>query len=631
MKIHGIQLRGLTAPSGDHQLGLDPGYTVLRFSEPDSARRFVAVACALLHPESRRAMQRDTSGRAVLTLALRSDGCLVAADFARGRLLLGRLEVSGGAHQTISSDPHEIEDYLLASGVPPADEFDRLHVLGVAGSTAFRGRVDRLPAASPGVAPNAQIERGRDERAARVDAERAQLLAEHSAQNFGLTRERERLQAELDAALAAEASSRAGDEARIRELQLSQADFSTFERWHKATLAELEGNAALADSARDFAAGLEQFRLLTAARDQERALVEDKRANLLAPRRLRVPIALGVGLGAAGAWAGAVGYSAGFVLAAAGILALLVAFASVRIARARLARIEPLLAVLREGERTSERRFEADGAQIRGSMLALGLSSLDELGAAGNDFASLRERTETQRRRLAALGEMLPADARRELFLLEQARGDSASSSAVSAAREALRALPVDVPLPQLPAAPIESAPELPSTAADTAVDLFGKPDEEPKPASEEPGPEALIAATARVLGRSEPEVRARVGPVLSVYLRALSVGTFSHARAADDGSWLLRGAGREEQPFAELPERERELVRLAVKLSLLEGFAGDRRVPLFVGLDLPAHGDAEQRALARAFKRLASVVQVIQVVAASEPWAEHAGKIIEL
>ena len=640
MRIHGIQLRGLTAPTGDHQLGLDPGYTVLRVSEPDSARRLVAVACALLHPESKRVTRHDSSGRAVLTLALRSDGCLIAADFARGRVSLGRLEVRGGAYKALSSDAHEIEEYLLAVGLPPADEFDRLHVFGAAGSTRVRGDLNRVPAAIPVATRSAQVAREPDERAAWVDAERTRLTAEHAAQTLALTRERKRLEAELDALLAAEASGRARDDARIRELRVWEDDISTIEREHKATLAELEKNAALADSVEDFDARLTQFRMLTAERDEERAIVEDKRFDLLAdrarlrlaPRRLRVPIALRLGLGAAGASAGTLGYRAGFALAAAGILALLVALAGTRIVRARLGRIETLLAVLRVRERTFERRFEGDGAQIRGIMLSLGLGSLDELRAAGSGFASLLERAETEKRHLAELGERYPAEARSELLRLEQARGDGEASPAVRGARAALRACPVDVPPPQLPRAPFESVDERPPTDADdTAVDLFEKPDEEPEPASEEPGPEALIAATARVLGRSEAEVRGRLGPVLPVYLRALSIGTFTHARAAEGGSWLLRGAAREEQPFAELPERERELVRLAVQLALLEGFASDRRVPLLVGPDLPARGDGEQRALARAFKRLASVVQVIQVVTASEPWAEHAGKSYEL
>ena len=103
------------------------------------------------------------------------------------------------------------------------------------------------------------------------------------------------------------------------------------------------------------------------------------------------------------------------------------------------------------------------------------------------------------------------------------------------------------------------------------------------------------------------------------------------NARAGEEGAWLLRGAGREEQAFSALPARERELVRLAVQLALLEALAGDRRVPLLVGPDLPVRGEAEQRALARAFKRLASVVQVIQFATQSAPFAEHAGKSFEL
>jgi hypothetical protein len=71
--------------------------------------------------------------------------------------------------------------------------------------------------------------------------------------------------------------------------------------------------------------------------------------------------------------------------------------------------------------------------------------------------------------------------------------------------------------------------------------------------------------------------------------------------------------------------------VLLAVQLALLEALATDRRVPLLVGPDLPARGDAEKRALARALRRLASVVQVVQLSGDDGPWAEHATKSIAL
>jgi hypothetical protein len=187
------------------------------------------------------------------------------------------------------------------------------------------------------------------------------------------------------------------------------------------------------------------------------------------------------------------------------------------------------------------------------------------------------------------------------------------------------------VPPPTLPL--IVSAPpapaEEPPLEADTAVEIDDeeKEEEPPKPAHA-PGPGALLSAAAAVLGRSESEVRARLGPVLPVYVRALTGGTFTNARAVGS-DWVLRGAARDEQPFAALPERERDLVTLAVQLALLEALATDRRVPLLVGADLPARGDAEKRALARALRRLSSVVQVVQVTTDATPWAEHATKSI--
>jgi hypothetical protein len=51
--------------------------------------------------------------------------------------------------------------------------------------------------------------------------------------------------------------------------------------------------------------------------------------------------------------------------------------------------------------------------------------------------------------------------------------------------------------------------------------------------------------------------------------------------------------------------------------------------VPLLVGPDLPARGDTEQRALARALRRLSSVVQVVQIATDDAPWSEHATKSI--
>ena len=509
MRIHGIQLRGLSAPTGDHQLGLDPGYTVLRISDPEAARSALRVARALLHPESARAAGADTQGRALLTLSLRADGCLVAADFARGRVSLGRLDAKGAGQSALSGDAREIEEYLLAVGLPPSDEFDRLHVFGLAPES--RGRASSTPIA-PVIPPkprSAPVVRTPPDDTARVQEERARRVAEVEARARALGAERERLTRELEAALAAAGVERERELARIRELRALEDDFERQELVHRATQAELEKNAALAEGVEDFDARLAQFRALALEQDEERAVVEDKRVELLAdrtrlraaPRRQRVPIVLGLALGAAGAAAGAVGYPAGYGLAGAGILTLLVALAATRIARAKLARIETLLAVLRVRERTSERRFASEGAAVRGLMLALGVDSLDALKTAAQGFTDLVERAAAEKRRLAELAERHPAGAREELARLEQTGGDLESRPAVRAAREALAACPTAVVLPEIPPAPapIELAEDDTPPEADTAVEFPEKPDEEPEPAAPSPGLEVLVEATARV------------------------------------------------------------------------------------------------------------------------------------
>ncbi len=635
MRVHGIQLRGLTSPSGDHQLALDPGYTVLRVSEPETARRLLALTRALLHPESARVAEIDSRGRAVLTLALRSDGCLVAADFARGRISLGRLAANGGPARAVASGPHDVEAQLETLGLPGAEEFELLHVFG-SGLPAGLGAAEAI---RPPVPEEMEPGPGPDETAARIEAERARILSEREQRISALARERARLETELGVALRSVAVDRVRDEVRLGELRDLEAKRGALVREHEASLAELEENSPLADLADDFDARLAAFRLLATQHDEERAVVEDTRADLLAdrarlrlsPRRLLVPIALGLALGIAGTAAGAVGYPIGYALAAVGILSLLVAFVATRIVRTKLNRIETLLAVLRVRERTSERRFESDGAQVRGLMLALGVSSLEDLKAAARGFAEKREGADRLKQRIAEIEETYTAELRAERERLEQAIHDGEDGAAVREARAALDACPTDVPPLELPEPPVAIAPARAPFDADTAVDLFEKPDENPEPTLEGIGPEVLIAAASRALDRSEAELRARLVPILPVYLRALSMGTFTNARAGDRGTWILRGVERDEQPFAALPDRERELVRLAVQLALLEALAADRRVPLLIGPDLPARGDAEQRALARAFKRLASVVQVIQVATSPAPWAEHAGKSFEL
>ncbi|MFI5314373.1 MAG: hypothetical protein ACHQ6T_01620 [Myxococcota bacterium] len=642
MRIHGVHLRGLSAPAGDHPLGLDPGYTVVCLRDAASARGFIELIQALLYPGTEEIARRDSRGRAVLSLALRSDAYVIAADFARQRVSLGRQEARDGGYHALSSDAREIEEYGLAVGLPPPADFRRLQTCGLAGAGGDEllpvRRRERARPAAPAAAPRPVSDSvGRS-------AERTRLLAQHEERTLALAQERAKREAALEHALAAARSGRVRGEARIQELRAAESEYTALEREHKNTLAELEKNAPLAEVVEDFDARMTHFRALAASRETERQAIDETRAEVLAersrlrgaPRRQVVPVALGIALGAAGAAAGAVGVPIGYALAAFGVAALLGSLLMARAARSQLARSEALLAALRVRERGSERRFETEGAQIRGLLIALGLDSVDALCAAATQYAELGERAEVEKRRLAELAERHNASARSELAALERERGQGDAVAAVRAARDALLALPAEIPMPELPVVPPD---EGAGAAGDTAVEL----DEKEEAAEDTPrdpvrddeadqaGPGALVEAAARLLGRSETEIRARLAPALPVYLRALTAGTFTNARRADDGGWVLRGAARAEQPVSARPDRQRARVCLALQLALLEALAGERRVPLLVGPQLPIRTDSEARAVGRALKRLSAVVQVVQACSGDSPFAEHAGKCLSI
>ncbi len=649
MRIHGIHLRGLSAPAGDHPLGLDPGYTVVRFPEAASARRFIELLQALLYPSTESVAQRESRGRAVLSLALRSDAYVIAADFARGRVSLGRQDARDGGYQALSSDPREIEEYGLAVGLPPPADFRRLQTCGVAeggGDELLPMRkVEPAPVERLRVTPPALNKHKADLAAARA-AERARLLGEHEERVLALAQERAKREAALEHALAAARSGRIKSDERLQELRASDAEYTALERQHKATLVELEKYAALAEVSEDFDARVTHFRALSASRDTERKAIDETRAEVLAerarlrgaPRRQIVPVVLGLTLGIAGAAAGWVGYPVGYVGAVLGVTALVSALGLARSARSQLARSEALLAALRVRERGSERRFETEGAQIRALMISLELDSVEALSAAAARHAESLERAEQEKTKLAELLSKHPTAARDELAKLERERSQGEAVAAVRAARDALLSLPAEIPMPELPPMPAIDLSDSQPSPADTAVDF----DEKEEPAEDTPhdplppraagvGPHALVESAARLLGRSEAEIRARVAPALSVYLRALTSGTFVNARGSEDGSWVFRGAARDEQPYSSLPDRERALVCLALQLALLEALAGERRVPILLGPDLPVQSDSEARALGRALKRLSAVVQVVHACAGETPFGEHAGKSLAL
>ena len=202
----------------------------------------------------------------MLSLALRTDAYVIAADFARRRVCLGRQDAKDGGYTALSSDPREIEEYGLAVGLPPAADFRRLQTCGMTGARGdelLPMRRFRPPKPAPVLVRKREAEeraaeahaaeqRLHEQRRAERAAERARLLADHEQKVLALAHERARLEATLEKALAAARSGRVKTEERITRLRESESELTALEREHKTTLAELDKNAALADVVEDF-------------------------------------------------------------------------------------------------------------------------------------------------------------------------------------------------------------------------------------------------------------------------------------------------------------------------------------------------------------------------------------------
>ncbi len=134
------------------------------------------------------------------------------------------------------------------------------------------------------------------------------------------------------------------------------------------------------------------------------------------------------------------------------------------------------------------------------------------------------------------------------------------------------------------------------------------------------------IHAAALASGRTTDEIKGRLASSLPVYLRALSLGTFTQARRSDLDGWLLRIESSEEViKISELNDAQRFSVELAFQLALLETIAPDLSVPVIVSPTLPLHDEEEKLALARGLHRLGCAVQVIQVAVGGGAWMEQA------
>lgn len=572
MRVHGIQIRGLRAPAAEYRLALDPGYNLILAGSTEEARAVARTVEVLLHPSAAldevAGLARGPAGEATPTARA---GIVVTVGGESLRLIV---DVASGRLELARHEAalRAFQRVTLDPDRAEAYLCDR----GRRPWPDFPGlHVTAVGAACGPGGLRGEIAQGAPLETAGVDREEGP---------------RESVPAHPRSL------------ARLEELRAAYQKRAACESARETLLAEISRYRPLVEVA-DLETRIDRFRKSVERRSADRVELAELRRSLIqerahlrgVPGRQMVPLGIGAALivsGGAVAW---LGYGLGLVPMAAGGLAALYALGAVQLAKLRAGRVESELAALRVRERDVEREYESDGAQVRGLLLAMALDSPEELEAAVAEYRRVAKRLDEADAALEAAGSELPAELETELARLEAElahRGELAHGLDA-----AVVAAPADV------------------GGTDATAELDRDPD-------------ALVALAS--LGGEQ--AKAVFGPILSMYLRAITAGAYTAARRRQLEGWAFRvGETSSVATWSEIPAPMRPVVSLAFQLALLEGLAPKQRPFLLVGPDLPALGGEGERALSRAFARLGRLGQVIQVASAPGAYRERATRVVEL
>ena len=575
MRIHGIHVQGLQTPGGEHRLNLDPAYNVVLAPDAQAGAALVALLRAFLFPrtdlgelEIWRAPASGQPARAGLSFSFGSDAFRLIVDLDKQRLVLGRYDAASKSYERVSTDPGEIETCLRGAGLPNRDEFTLLQLCQ---GPPISTDAEEAP-------PPAQAATSADQQA------------------------RERLAQELERALESRREREAVEE-RVRELREARERITPLVCDYQKLVAELDEHADLGEGSDDLKARLERVQEREAELIRERSSIEQSRRELLderlalrrIPSRQIFPLWIGIALSVLGTLAGLAGHPLFYVFGPLGVVTMLGALYVSRNAHRRVGTVEACLAALRVRERAVERNFESESGPIRELMQAHNLDTLDGLAKLAEDDQGRKACVAEVEQELSEARRGFSEQVEEELRELEDKLVDWVEAPDPEAVRAALEALPEAVECDVVPRASRGS-------------------------------PDMRIHAAALASGRTTDEIKGRLASSLPVYLRALSLGTFTQARHSDLDGWLLRIEPSEEViKVTELNDAQRFSVELAFQLALLETIAPDLCVPVIVSPTLPLHDEEEKLALARGLHRLGCAVQVIQVAVGGGAWMEQA------
>jgi hypothetical protein len=604
MRIHGIHVQGLRSPQGRHELAFEPGYNVVVFPGDGQALGLSRLLAALLYPDVTLAdpavwdaLGGGDRARAGLALSFGPDAYRLIADFEQRRVALARYDARKQDYDRVANDLDEIGRLLRAAGLPRYDVFQDFHQCGESDAAAAPIRRDD-PDDDGATAPMIQA----------VPVSAPTRAPEPPAED------------DLPTVPVVEPP----DPQRLKELRALRDRVAALDRDCDAARAAVAERGALGEVLEGLDEHLEGYRNAAMQREGAMAQVEEQRRVLLdernqlqtVPENQRAGLVMSVGLAFAG---GIVATVASTLLLTAlsallGVLGVGIAvftLLSPRLAQRKVGNVEAKLSSLRVKERTIERRFESQTAEITGLLKALKLATIDDLEQAVEDYRRANARVgELETKRTRARATFTPELANELRALEEQAE----RAAAAKPRTKVVEARPPDVPASARMVRVVKEVPVEPVAPPPAPVQI----------ARAAPSPNLLMKLGEASTRRPAGEVRSLLATSLPIYLKALTDGRWTEGRRLDDGTWGVRGTERGSlRSVDELPAGDLPRVSLAFRLALLEVLSPALRVPLIAGPSLALPGS--DPSLARALRRVARAVQVIQVVVEDGPWVEQA------
>jgi hypothetical protein len=603
MRIHGIHVQGLHSPQGRHELAFEPGYNVVVFPGDGQALGLSRLMAALLYPDVTLAdpavwdaLGGGERARAGLALSFGPDAYRLIADFGQRRVALARYDARKQDYDRVSNELDEIGRLLRAAGLPRHEVFQDFHQCGESHAAAAPIRRDD-PDDDGATAPMLQAVPAPSVRAPEPPVEDD---------------------------LPTEPVIEPPDPQRLKELRALRDRVAALDRDCDASRAAVAERGALGEVIEGLDEHLEGYRNAAMQREGAMAQVEEQRRVLLdernqlqtVPENQRAGLVMSVGLAFAGGIVATVATTLVLTALSAllGVLGVGIAvftLLSPRLAQRKVGNVEAKLSSLRVKERTIERRFESQTAEITGLLKALKLATIDDLEQAVEDYRRANTRVaelETKRTRARAT---FTAELANELRALEE---QAERAAAAKPRTKVVEARPADAPASARMVRVVKEVPVEPVAPRPTPVQI----------ARAAPSPNLLMKLGEASTRRPAGEVRSLLATSLPIYLKALTDGRWTEGRRLDDGTWGVRGTERGSlRSVDELPAGDLPRVSLAFRLALLEVLSPALRVPLIAGPSLALPGS--DASLARALRRVARAVQVIQVVVEDGPWVEQA------